>query len=75
MHQSGYAGLGGRGRGKMKSWGYITQIPEESRRQFIVECLEEYIGEADELDLMEQEPEIADIAAFYAEIIRLLKKQ
>lgn len=56
---------------RIRSWD-ITQIPEEERRQFIVECLTEYIEEAEELDLLEREPDVAGTVSLYAEIIRLL---
>lgn len=62
----------GKGAGEeMRSWD-ITQIPEEERRQFIVECLTEYIEEAEELDLLDREPDVAGTVSLYAEIIRLL---
>lgn len=62
----------GKGAGEeMRSWD-ITQIPEKDRRQFIVECLTEYIEEAEELELLDREPDVAGTVSLYAEIIRLL---
>ena len=37
-----------------------------------MECLTEYIEEAEELDLLEREPDVAGTVSLYAEIIRLL---
>ena len=59
----------------MKNWGYITQIPEGNRKQFIAECLTEYIEEAEKLELTESYPEAADVIEFYSEIIRLMKEK
>lgn len=59
----------------MRGWGYITQIPEENRRQFIAECLTEYIEEAEKLELAESYPEVSDAIEFYSEIIRLMKEK
>ena len=59
-----------------KRWD-ISKVPEHERREFIIECLTDYIAEVDEIVdrnlLCGDDYEIIEIAEFYKEIIRQLQ--
>jgi len=61
----------------MNSWD-LSKIQIEKRKDFIIECLQEYINEVDAMDIRGspyiEEIEICHIADMYKAIIEELKK-
>lgn len=60
----------------MKSWN-LTSITEDKKKDFIIECLTEYINEVEKMKedgiTKIHYPEIIDIAELYKEIIHMLQ--
>lgn len=59
---------------KWKSWN-LDGVKAENRKDFIIECLTDYINKVKEMedDLDDFSSEINDIANLYKEIIRILQ--